>query len=315
MTARTQLAGAAATRDRQGNDGTVGLRDAAALLGVHYMTAYRYVRTGRLTARLVDNQWQILRVDLVAWRDIRGVATLGDAAPRSNERAKPIRSTFIPRLVSCLVMGDETGSWRVIESAMAAGARPSDVYLQLVTPAMVVIGDDWSDGRLSIAEEHLASATTARLIGRIGPRFAQRGHRRGTVVLGCAPDDRHSLATAILADLARGAGFHVLDLGADVPSASFLHATVRAPKVICVGISSSTKGSAANLRLVVDTLRAGGYEGAIMAGGNEIRSRVSARRRGADDWAPNGEVFLAILEELDQQRRKRTQTGARVRHA
>ena len=279
------------------------------------MTAYRYVRTGRLPARLVDGEWQIKRIELVAWREALEVATLGDATPQSNERAKPIRSTFIPRLVSCLVMGDETGSWRVIESAMAAGATPSDLYVQLVAPAMVVIGDDWSDGRLSIAEEHLASVTAARLIGRIGPRFAQRGHRRATVVLGCAPDDRHSLATAILADLARGAGFYVLDLGADVPSASFLHAALRAPKVICVGISSSTKGSAANLRLVVDTLRAGGYEGVIMAGGSEIGSRVSARRRGADDWAPNGGAFLAILEELDQPRRKPTQPGAREMRA
>ena len=35
------------------------LQEAADLLGVHYMTAYRYVRTGRLPGTRVGAHWQV----------------------------------------------------------------------------------------------------------------------------------------------------------------------------------------------------------------------------------------------------------------
>ena len=35
----------------------ISLQEAASRLGVHYMTAYRYVRTGRLPARRDGAQW------------------------------------------------------------------------------------------------------------------------------------------------------------------------------------------------------------------------------------------------------------------
>ena len=42
----------------------VSLQEAADILGVHYMTAYRYVRTGRLPAQQVDNRWRVRRANL-----------------------------------------------------------------------------------------------------------------------------------------------------------------------------------------------------------------------------------------------------------
>ena len=52
-------------------DDRIGLRDAAARLGVHYMTAYRYVRLGVLPATKVGGEWQVRLTDLeqVAHRD------------------------------------------------------------------------------------------------------------------------------------------------------------------------------------------------------------------------------------------------------
>jgi excisionase family DNA binding protein len=37
----------------------ITLTEAAELLGVHYMTAYKYVRTGRLAATKVGGGWRI----------------------------------------------------------------------------------------------------------------------------------------------------------------------------------------------------------------------------------------------------------------
>jgi len=44
----------------------VTLNDAAEQLGVHYMTAYRYVRTGRLEATKRKGQWWVEPAELEA---------------------------------------------------------------------------------------------------------------------------------------------------------------------------------------------------------------------------------------------------------
>ena len=44
----------------------ITLQEAADRLGVHYMTAYRYVRTGRLPAQRSGSQWLVDPKDLGA---------------------------------------------------------------------------------------------------------------------------------------------------------------------------------------------------------------------------------------------------------
>ena len=67
-------------------NGCLTLAEAAQELGVHYMTVYRYVRTGRLPARQVAGEWQIEPADLARFREqatapARGARTRG-ARPR-----------------------------------------------------------------------------------------------------------------------------------------------------------------------------------------------------------------------------------------
>ena len=47
--------------------GDFNLKQVAASLGVHYVTAYRYVRTGRLPARRVGTGWVVDPEDLAAF--------------------------------------------------------------------------------------------------------------------------------------------------------------------------------------------------------------------------------------------------------
>ena len=43
---------------------SISLREVAELLGVHYMTAYRYVRTGMLPAEKDGAEWRVRLTDL-----------------------------------------------------------------------------------------------------------------------------------------------------------------------------------------------------------------------------------------------------------
>ena len=58
-------------------DETLSLHEAAEALGVHYMTAYRYVRLGVLPAHREGRSWRVRRVDL---------DTLGEETPPAQMR-------------------------------------------------------------------------------------------------------------------------------------------------------------------------------------------------------------------------------------
>ena len=169
----------------------ISLHEAARRLGVHYMTAYRYVRTGRLPAERVGTNWSIDPVDLDAMRGPGRV-------PRGTGS---VRSEGSGQLAARMVAGDEAGAWNIVEAALASSLEPADVYHELLLPALHDIGTGWAEGRLTVADEHGATVVAHRIIGRLGPRFARRGRKRGSVVLGAAPGDEHALACAVVTDL------------------------------------------------------------------------------------------------------------------
>ena len=275
------------------DDGTVSLRDAAESIGVHYMTAYRYVRGGRLPAKKVGSTWRVRVADLERLAAGEDVET--QHAPKSG---RGNRAAHRARLESRLVAGDEGGAWGVLDSAMAAGADPDEVLLELLSPAMSSIGTRWADGEISIAEEHRASAVAQRLIARLGPRFSRPGRKRGTVVIGSVAGDRHSLPTAMMADLLRGVGLEVVDLGADTPADSFVMAASDADRLVAVALCVTSSGLESSVAEAVSAVKAAGLTAPVVVGGGAMTDGATARSLGADEWAGDSRGAVELFADL-----------------
>lgn len=269
------------------------LQEAADLLGVHYMTAYRYVRLGLLEAHKAGGTWRVEPAALDEFR--RG--TVATVSPIGSGRRK--RAPWAERLEQRLLAGDARGSWGVIEAALAAGAELDEVYLDVLAPALASIGSRWERGEIDISLEHRASGIATRLVGRLGPRFVRRGRSRGVVLVGSPSGERHALPVAMLADLVRHAGWEVFDLGADTPAASFAHAARTTPDLVAVGVSVMTS---ANLDAAAETLAAlrEVVEPSVLlvVGGGGVRDEVQARQIGADAFAADAAALVALLDDL-----------------
>ena len=224
-------------------DDTVTLQAAADRLGVHYMTAYRYVRLGLLPAEKVGSTWRVLAADVEAMRK---------GPPRTGGRRQP--APWAERLRARLLVADEAGAWGVVEAALTAGTDPVEIHLDVLAPAMREVGELWARGEIDVAEEHRASVVATRLIGRLSPRFNRRGRSRGCVVVGCPPGERHGLPSLLVADVVRNAGWSVVDLGADVPLASFVHAVQKEGSLAAVAVSVTWEGSIRSAAETVDRL-------------------------------------------------------------
>jgi methanogenic corrinoid protein MtbC1 len=264
----------------------VGLGEAADILGVHYMTAYRYVRTGKLAAKRESARWSVAVDDL---------KRLQPSPPgRLNGSSLPQRRT---QMAKRMINGDDAGAWHFVEAALTSGRTPSEVYAEIVAPCLRLIGEQWESGQISVAEEHRSSVVALRIIGRLGPQFARRGKSRGTVVMGAVAGEWHALPGLMLADVVRARGFEPLDLGANTPAVSFVEAAQSADRLVAVLVGATTSDSDEALRDVISALRGAGVSVPILAGGRALRDEAHALALGVDAWSGHdASTALAAVE-------------------
>lgn len=266
---------------------TVTLQEAADQLGVHYMTVYRYVRLGRLPARKVGGTWEVDPADLESLR-------------RGHDRSvRPKHSAdWAKRLEARLLEGDEAGAWGVVEGALASGSAPADIYTGLIGPALTSVGERWHAGEVSIAEEHLATSVVLRLIGRLGPRFARKGRTKGVVVVTTPPGERHFIPSLMLSDFLRGAGFEVIDLGADVPVEALSGIVAKLDGLVAICVSSTRLNADRAVRRVVNAVNKAAPDVPVLLGGASILDTAHAETLGADGHAKDAPGAVERLLEL-----------------
>jgi excisionase family DNA binding protein len=276
----------------------ITLHEAANRLGVHYMTVYRYVRLGMLPAAKVGGSWRIDPDDLGR---IRGHASPKASPALTDPNGAAVTSTrrhrapWARRLRLRMLAGDVAGSWQVVEAAMASGFEPTDVYVEILGPALHEIGAGWQRGEIGIDQEHVASGVASSIVGHLGPRFRRRGRHRGTVLVAMPAGERHGLGAAMLSDILRGDGYSVLNLGPDTPSASLVAAMAGAVDLVAVVVSvvDSARLPAAS-RLIAAAHRQD-PNAAVVAGGFAISDEQAARSLGADAWGADPRLLASLI--------------------
>ena len=218
-------------------DEQVDLQRAADELGVHYQTAYRWVRTGKLPAELVAGRYLVARHDIEALSSQR-TTPRSPTPPTAKRMARAAERAHV-----ALVNGDESSLRQLVRGLVDEGASIIDVIQEVLVPPLVRIGADWHAGRLTIWVEHRASAIVERLLGELAPN--PRGRRRGTVMVAAVSGDLHSLPTSMAAVVLRDDNWVVEHLGANMPPDELVRFCVEHD--IDVAVLSSTNPDTAQL--------------------------------------------------------------------
>lgn len=274
--------------------GELSIEQAAQVLGLHYMTVYRYIRLGRLQAEHRDGRWRIRPADLERLRQ-SGPGAAGDrrrpARPGGSEQVNR-------RLLERLVAGDGIGAWSIVEGALPARA-PASLYTDVIGPTLEALGDGWASGRFSVADEHRATALALGIVGRLGPLFRRRGRRRpGQVLLAGIEGDSHVIPLMMVSDVLSAGGYEVVHLGADVPVSTLVPFAVATRQLCAVGLSASTDASAGRSAGTVAALRERLAGVPIVLGGPAVGSDAAARALGADGWAADATGALDLVNRL-----------------
>ena len=125
------------------------------------------------------------------------------------------------RYLAAQLNGDRQEALRlVIEEGLERGVPVPKLHLEVVERAQRQIGTLWQENRISVAQEHLATAISQLVVSQLYrhlPRARRNGRR---VLVACAEGEQHEMGARIAADFLEMAGFDVHFLGANVPADS-----------------------------------------------------------------------------------------------
>ena len=126
------------------------------------------------------------------------------------------------RYLRALLDGDRDAASAIVNELIPKRTTVADIYLQILAPAMFQIGELWCDGKVNVAQEHLATQITLeqmdklRLIQSIPRSLAYH------VMVCCVEGEHHFIAAKMAADLFQMEGWQVDFLGPDVPTAALI---------------------------------------------------------------------------------------------
>lgn len=180
---------------------------------------------------------------------------------------------------------DENAAIAVALAALDAGVDPEAVLLDVVGAVQRRVGSEWAADRLSVTEEHIATAINERVVAAVARRRRDPSPTGVRVVVACVDGEWHALPARLLAEVLRLRGFVVDYLGAPVPLShlvAHLHRT--GPDVVALSGSIATRLPTAHV--TITACRAAGVP--VIAGGSAFGPDGRyAWLFGAEAWAPD----------------------------
>jgi methanogenic corrinoid protein MtbC1 len=150
-------------------------------------------------------------------------------------------------IVAATIASDVDALGQLVDQALALSTL-DESFIDVLTPALAEIGERWASGSVSIAQEHLASATVRAALLKL--LSDQRADVHGTAVLACAPGELHEIGLLMLAVILRSEGWQVAYLGADTPFADAVSlADELDATALCFSVASQESAQALDAEL------------------------------------------------------------------
>lgn len=169
---------------------------------------------------------------------------------------------------------DEASAEHILSQAFAL-YQPEMVLTQLLQKGLAEIGELWFNDKVSVQQEHFASALAMRRLNTL-LAAAPTPTRSGRILIGCPPHENHTFAPLALTILLRYRGWDMIYLGANVPLSRFI-STVESIQPDLIIMTAQQLFTAAKLSEIAQTVAA--ENNAMLAFGGRIFSMVPRLRQ------------------------------------
>ncbi len=153
-----------------------------------------------------------------------------------------------------VIKGERPAATTVALDALQKVADVVDLYVDLFQATQYEVGRLWQENRITVAEEHMATAITQYVMAQVYSRFEERDRDRGRVVITGVEGELHQVGANMVADVIEARGWNVRFLGTNLPYAGVLQA-IDEHRADTVGISATTLLSIPKAVRLVEEIR------------------------------------------------------------
>ena len=174
------------------------------------------------------------------------------------------------RYLQAQLAGDRREAVRlVLAEGLQRGLSVAQVQSGVIQAAQREIGRLWQQNRISIAQEHMATAISQVAMSRLFEEATPAPKLGLRVIVACVEGEMHEFPSRLVSDFLELAGFDVHYLGANVPTDDLM-AMLRAGRPDVLALSVTMSFNVASLANTVDRVREEFPELPIMAGGHAL---------------------------------------------
>lgn len=186
-----------------------------------------------------------------------------------------------------------------VQAALDAGIEAPVILNEGMIAAMAEVGRLFEEGEYFVPEMLIAARAMQAGLAILKPRLVDSGvEAAGKVVIGTVKGDLHDIGKNLVAMMLEGAGFEVIDLGADVSPEKFVEAT-RTQGAQIVAMSALLTTTMPGMKTTIEALNAAGLRNQVkvMVGGAPV-TQDYAKQIGADGFSTDASRAVSTAKAL-----------------
>lgn len=238
-------------------------RSVAEVLGVSEATVKRWADAGTLRCFRTPGGHRKFRL-----RDVKAFLADQQEGGSAEPPVSPPATDLTPEQKEARTLalaGDVDALVSLVANQRLKGVTLSQAFDKIITPAMYDIGESWAQGKMSPAQEHVASNAVKDMLARVRPLVERTAKGdKGRALCACLGDENHDIGVRMVGLILAAEGYRTAMVGANVPAGDLALMIAGDPPSM-LALSASGTVNAENLR---------GDLGVVASAASAARTRV-----------------------------------------
>lgn len=264
--------------------------------------ALRYIEyAGGVKERREEKEAELSRkLALLEQQGTKAASTDNTEVPSAVTASKdtPQINEMQEKLKTAVLKGNRNGIVKITNEALESGEKPVELLNQVLLPAINLVGEYFDQGKYFLPQLIASAEAMKNSIEVLEPllQTGNSGEEMPVVVIATVEGDIHDIGKNLVALMLKNHGFHVMDLGKDVPQAKILE-TAKEHHAEFIALSALMTTTMQRMREIVAAAKQEGITAKIIIGGAVITQEY-ADEIGADGYSKDAADAVKLAKSL-----------------
>jgi len=224
--------------------------------------------------------------------------TAGNAAKVTTADNGPQINEMQDKLKTAVLKGNRNGIVKITKEALESGEKPAELLNQVLLPAINQVGEFFDQGKYFLPQLIASAEAMKNSIEVLEPllQTGNSGEEMPVVVIATVEGDIHDIGKNLVALMLKNHGFHVIDLGKDVPQAKILE-SAKEHHAEFIALSALMTTTMQRMREIVAAAKEEGITAKIIIGG-AVLTQEYADEIGADGYSKDAADAVKLAKSL-----------------